>query len=80
VLGKRLVTLHIKDFSRKKRDDEGYRKGFDVDLGEGDVDWSAVMKALDDVGFEGWGSAEVAAGDETHLRDVVRRMDRIFQS
>jgi L-ribulose-5-phosphate 3-epimerase len=80
VLGKRIVTLHIKDFSRRKRDEEGYRKGFDVALGDGDADWPAVMKALDDQDFEGWGSAEVAAGDEAHLRDVVQRMDRIFQT
>ncbi len=80
VLGKRLVTLHIKDFSRKKRDEEGYRKGFDVKLGDGDANWPVIMKALDDVGFEGWGSAEVAAGDEVHLEDVVGRMNQIFQS
>ena len=80
ILSKRLVTLHIKDFSRKKRDEEGYHKGFDVNLKDGDANWSGIMKALDEVGFAGWGSAEVAAGDEEHLKDVVRRMDEIFTS
>src|SRR6266481_2747238 len=44
VLGKRIQKLHIKEFSRKKRDSEGLWKGFGVALGEGDNDWTAVMK------------------------------------
>jgi len=51
-----------------------------VALGEGDANWKALMAALDEVGFAGWASAEVAAGDEAHLRDVVARMDRIFSA
>jgi len=78
ILGKRLVKLHVKDYSRKRRDAEGLWKGFDVALGDGDVDWKAVVTALDEVGFSGWASAEVAAGDEQHLRDVVARMDRLL--
>jgi len=78
ILGKRLVKLHVKDFSRKRRDAEGLWKGFDVALGEGDVDWKAVVAALDEVGFTGWASAEVAAGDEAHLRGVVERMERLL--
>lgn len=78
ILGKRLVKLHVKDYSRKRRDAEGLWKGFDVALGDGDVDWKAVVAALAEVGFTGWASAEVAAGDEQHLRDVVARMDRLL--
>ena len=78
ILGKRLVKLHVKDYSRKRRDAEGLWKGFDVALGDGDVDWKAVVSALAEVGFSGWASAEVAAGDEQHLRDVVARMDRLL--
>jgi hexulose-6-phosphate isomerase len=80
ILGKRVCKLHIKDYSRKRRDDEGRWKGFDVKLREGDANWSAIMAALDEVGFTGWASAEVAAGDEAHLADVARRMDEIFAS
>lgn len=78
ILGARLAKLHIKDYSRKRRDEEGRWKGFEVGLGEGDVDWPAVVGALDEVGFAGWASAEVAAGDEAHLRDVVTRMERLL--
>src|SRR5262249_54984111 len=33
VLSQRIVKLHIKDFSRKKRDEQGLWKGFEVELG-----------------------------------------------
>jgi hexulose-6-phosphate isomerase len=78
ILGKRIRRLHIKEFSRKKRDDEGLWKGFDVELGKGDDDWPAVMAALDAVGYEGWGSAEVAGGGAERLRVVAAQMDAIF--
>jgi len=80
ILGKRLCKLHIKDYSKKRRDDEGRWKGFDVQLREGDANWPEIVKALDEVGYAGWASAEVAAGDEAHLKDVARRMDEIFAS
>ena len=78
ILGKRIRRLHIKDYSRKKRDEDGLWKGFDVELGEGDVDWKAVMAALDAVGYEGWASAEVAGGGADRLRTVSRQMDALF--
>ena len=78
ILGKRLLRVDVKEFSRKKRDSEGLGKGFDVPLGEGDVDWSAVMAALDALDYDGWGSAELPGGDADHLRDVSRRMDDVL--
>jgi hexulose-6-phosphate isomerase len=80
ILGKRTKKLHIKEFSRKKRDDQGLWKGFDVKLCDGDNNWPAVMAALDEVGYAGWGTAEVNGGGEEELRDVAVRMDRIFAS
>ncbi len=79
-LDKRILKLDIKEYSRKKRDNEGLWKGFGVKLLEGDCDWPAVMKALDEIGYAGWASAEVSGGDEERLRDIVARMDRIFVS
>ena len=80
VLGKRIVKLHIKDFSRKKRDEEGLWAGFKVNLWEGDCDWPVVMQALDAIGFRGWGSAELAGGGRDRLKDISERMDRIYDS
>jgi hexulose-6-phosphate isomerase len=81
ILGKRIQKLHIKEFSRKKRDKEGLWKGFDVPFLEGDNNWPAIMKALDDIGYHGWGIAEQGGGDTpAGLKDLSERMSRIFAS
>lgn len=79
ILGKRIFKLDIKEFSRKREAEEGKRKGFDVQLMEGDCNWPEVMKALDEVGYSGgWGSAEVPGGGKERLRFIAERMERIF--
>jgi hexulose-6-phosphate isomerase len=81
VLGKRIQKLHIKEYSRAKRDKEGPYKGFDAKLLEGDNDWPAVMKALDEVGYTGWAMTEQGGGDSPEgLRDLVERFDKILAS
>jgi hexulose-6-phosphate isomerase len=80
VLGKRILKLDIKEYSRKKRDEEGLWKGFDVELLEGDCDWPAVMKALKEIGYKGWVAAEIRGGGRERLQDIAKRMDRIFAS
>lgn len=79
ILGKRIQKLHIKEFSRKRRDKEGLWKGFDVPLLEGDDDWPTVMKALDEVGYSGWAMTEQGGGDTLEgLRDLANRLGRIL--
>jgi hexulose-6-phosphate isomerase len=79
ILGKRIQKLHIKEFSRKKRDKEGLWKGFDVPLLEGDDDWPSVMKALDEVGWSGWAMTEQGGGDTPEgLRDLAQRFEKIL--
>lgn len=77
-LGKRTLKIDVKEFSRRKRDEEGLWKGFNVEIGDGDCDWPAVMRELRDVGFSGWATAEVGGGDEQRLRDIGTRMDRVL--
>jgi L-ribulose-5-phosphate 3-epimerase len=77
-LGPRLFNLHIKEFSRKKRDAEGLWKGFGVELGEGDVDWPAVTAGLQKIGYSGFAIAEVPGGDLSRLKFLAERMDRIL--
>lgn len=79
-LGKRIVKLDIKEFSREKQEKQGLFKGFDVELLEGDCDWPAVMAALAEVGYTGWGTAEIPGGGRDRLAEIARRMDRIFAS
>jgi hexulose-6-phosphate isomerase len=64
-LGKRMLKFDLKGFSKAKQW---------VPIGEGDEDWPAIRKALNDIGYQGWATAEVDAGGEDHLRDVYRRM------
>ncbi len=79
ILGRRILKLDIKGFSRKKADAEGKWAGFDVPIGEDDCNWPEVLRALDEIGYgSGWASAEVGGGGEQHLREVSARMDRIF--
>ena len=76
-LGPRIMKVDVKEYSRKKLDQEGRWAGFGVGLTEGDCDWPAVMAALQEIGFEGWMTAEIAGGDRAWLADVKTRMDRI---
>jgi len=75
VLGKRILKLHIKEFSKVK--------GFGVRFFDGDNKWAAIMKALDDVGYTGWGISE-QPGDQSKdvsaLSDLSQRMDKVFAS
>ena len=83
VLGKRIQKLHIKEYSRKKMNQRGLRAGFAVEYLEGDNDWPAVMKAVDEIGYHGWGIAEPAWRPEgveaaSRLKTIAEKMDRIF--
>jgi len=80
ILGPRVLKLDIKEFSRKLRDDQGLWKGFGAEIGEGDCNWPAVVQALDDIGYDGWASAEVAGGGRERLTEIRQRMDDVLGS
>lgn len=68
-LGKRMLKFDFKGYSLTKQW---------VPIGEGDENWPEVLKALDEVGYHGWATAEVAGGGEKELRDVAERMNRVL--
>jgi len=79
ILGPRIQKFHIKEFSRTKRDSQGLWKGFDVRLMEGDDNWPAVMKAVDEIGYRGWVMTEQPGGDTPEgLKDLADRLTRIL--
>lgn len=69
-LGKRLIKIHLKDFKRS-----GYQW---KNLLDGDVNWPQVRKALDEVGYNGYLTAELSGGSEVKLTDISKRIDRII--
>jgi hexulose-6-phosphate isomerase len=79
ILGDRIVKLDIKEYSRDLANSEGPGAGFSAKLGEGSVDWGAVRQACAEIGFSGWGTAEVSGGDRERLADIARRMDNVLQ-
>ena len=82
VLGPRIVAVHVKEFSRKIRDEQGPMKGFNVDLMAGDSDWPAVMAALDQANYRGWMIAEQYrapnVSDAEWLSELTSKMDKIL--
>jgi len=73
-LGPRIVRVHVKDFKLERGEGRFYWRN----LGEGDVDWPAVTRALNEVGYRGWVTTEINGGDAAYLKDVASRLDRIF--
>jgi len=78
ILGKRIVKLHLKEFSRKKQMNEGMGKGFEVELLEGDNDWPTIMKALDAIGYNTWACLEVPGGGLERLKFLSKKLDTIL--
>ena len=74
VLGSRIEKVHLKDF---QLDRPGGRFAW-KNLGDGDIDWPAVRRAFDDVGYRGTFTTELPAGDAAYLKDVASRVDRLL--
>jgi sugar phosphate isomerase/epimerase len=77
VLGKRIIRFHLKDFDTRTRQF--------VPLLEGSIDWKEVRKAIGEIGYSGFLTVELSAkpqelkdGHPAYLREVVKRVDRIF--
>jgi len=69
-LGRRIVKLDLKGFSRAK---DSFTK-----IGEGDLDWADVRRALLEINFSGWAAAEVGGGDMNRLKEISANMDTVF--
>ena len=81
VLGKRIVRIHVKDFTTKPA--VSGARGERPKLLDGETNWPAVMNALDRAGYQGWAISEQPtsqAADLETAHDLAERMDRIFAS
>ena len=71
LLGKLIVKCHVKDFKLKP---DGHGGDF-CNIRDGSVDWPAVRKALDDIGYNGWMTIE---GGGLSLEENSKRLDLII--
>lgn len=68
--GPRAVKFDMKGFSRAKNTWS--------DIGQGDLPWNDVRKALDEIGFAGWFTAEVGGGGLDRLKTVRNQMAQVL--
>jgi hexulose-6-phosphate isomerase len=68
----RCVKLDVKGFSRAKN------KFVDITSPDDDLPWEQVQKALKDIGYAGWATAEVGGGDVKRLTTVREQMQKAF--
>lgn len=64
-LGKRIVKMDVKDWGKTA----GFSK-----IGAGDVDWPEVRKAIAEINFSGWMTAEVGGGDRSRCAEILANM------
>lgn len=78
ILNKRIKKVHFKDYRRAAGDLHGF-----VDLLAGEVNWQRVMEQLENVGYDGWVSAEMLPPythyPETIIYNTSNAMDKILR-
>lgn len=78
VLGSRIGKIHVKEYSLKIAMNEGMAKGFNVPMGQGDIDWNRVGEELRKISFHDWATAEVRGGDRQRLAQIFAEMNTIL--
>ena len=73
-LGKRIVKVHVKDFQLER----GKGQFFWRNIGEGDIDWPEVRRALNEIKYSGYITTEIQGGDLAYLTDVTARLDKFL--
>ncbi|MEX2140486.1 MAG: sugar phosphate isomerase/epimerase family protein [Pirellulales bacterium] len=78
-LGKRMLKFDLKgfDYTRYAKKEKPKESPW-VAIGEGTENWPEILKALDEVGYRDFVTAEVTGGGEKELKDVLERMRRVF--
>ena len=74
-LGPRIVKLHVKDFRL-----DGRNRRYDwTNIGEGDINWPEVRRALTEINYSGYITTELPPRrDAAYLKDLSARLDRFL--
>jgi L-ribulose-5-phosphate 3-epimerase len=77
-LGPRIAKIHLKDFNFDRRNGRFTWKN----IGEGDIDWPEVRRALNEINYSGFVTTELSGGEPgseaAYLKDVSARVDRFL--
>lgn len=73
-LGPRIVKVHLKDF----KFDRANGRFTWTPIGEGDIDWPEVRRALHEINYAGYVTTEVSGGDAAILKEISARVDRFL--
>lgn len=68
-LGPRMLKFDFKGYSHDKKW---------VKIGEGDEDWPEVLKALEEINYNGWATSEVGGGGRAELQEIYDRMRKVL--
>jgi len=74
ILGKRIKRLHIKDFKSSTGTVDGF-----VDLMEGDVNFANVVRALKEIGYNGYLTSEIIPFSEGRPEKTALAMKKLFK-
>lgn len=69
-LGKRMLKFDFKGYNGKTNKW--------VPIGQGTEDWPEILKALDEIGYNGWATSEVSGGDEARLKEIAQQMNEVL--
>ena len=73
-LGPRIEKLHVKDFRL-----DGRNRRYDwTNIGEGDINWPEVRRALTEINYSGYITTELPRRDAAYLKDLSARLDRFL--
>lgn len=73
-LGPRIVKVHLKDFQLDRPNGRFEWKN----LGDGEIDWPEVRRALTEIKYKGYVTTEVRGGSPEYIKDVASRVDKLL--
>jgi hexulose-6-phosphate isomerase len=73
-LGARIVKVHLKDFQLDRPNGKFEWKN----IGDGEIDWPEVRRALTEIKYKGYVTTEVRGGDSEYIKDVASRVDKLL--